>query len=52
MSLNSLSQGKCKRITKQLQKKLAAGESVFHEKSIKGKDEQWYTFKNNTVIKN
>ena len=52
MSLNSLSEGKCKRIAKQLQKKLAAGESVFHEKSIKGKYEQWYTFKNNMVIKN
>jgi hypothetical protein len=51
MSLNSLSEGKCKRITKQLQKKLDTGESVFHEKSIKGKYEQWYTFKNNMVIK-
>ena len=52
MSLNSLSTGKCKKLVKQLKKKMASGESVFHEKSIKAKNEGWYTVKNNKVTKN
>jgi hypothetical protein len=52
MSLNSLSEGKCKRMLKQLQKKLSSGECVFHEKIIKEKKESWYSITNNTVSKN
>jgi hypothetical protein len=52
MSLNSLNEGKCKRMLKQLQKKLSSGECVFHEKIIKEKKESWYSITNNTVSKN